>query len=215
MALDVKICGLNEVETLDVAVAEGAALLGFNFYPPSPRAVSPVAAASLARRVPEGVIRVGLFVDPTDDQLAEVLRQVPLDLIQLHGSESPGRLAAVKARFGKPLMKVIKIASAEDFAPVESFLPVADRLMFDSKAPASMKGALPGGNALAFDWTLLSGRRWGRPWMLAGALNVSNLAEAVALSGTRAVDLASGVEERPGKKDPEKIRAFMRLARTL
>ena len=215
MALETKICGLNDPDTLAVAVAEGAALLGFNFYPPSPRAVTPSGAASLVRRVPEGVLRVGLFVDPTDDQLAEVLAQVPLDLLQLHGSESPARLAALKARFAKPLMKVIKIAAAEDFAAVESYLPVADRLLFDAKAPASMKGALPGGNALAFDWTLLSGRSWTRPWMLAGALTSDNLAEAVALSGARGVDVASGVEERPGKKDPEKIRAFLRLARRL
>lgn len=215
MALVVKICGLNDPESVQVAAGEGADMVGFVFYPPSPRAVSPAQAGALARFAREGILKVGLFVDPIDDQLAEVLRQAPLDLLQLHGSESPARLAAIKERFGKPVMKAIKLASAEDLAQVEGFLPVADRLLFDAKAPTSMKGALPGGNAIAFDWTILSGKTWPRPWMLAGALNPDNLKEAVSITGAPGVDVSSGVESRPGHKDPDKIRAFIRAARQL
>lgn len=215
MALIVKICGLNDPESVQVAVEEGADMVGFNFYPPSPRAVSPAQAGALSHFVREGVLKVGIFVDPSDDLLAETVRQGRLDIIQLHGTETPERLAAIKSRFGKAVMKVFKLASADDLAQVDPFLALADRLMFDTKAPASMKDALPGGNAIAFDWTILSGRTWARPWMLAGALNPDNLKEAVSITGAPGVDVSSGVESRPGHKDPDKIRAFMRAARQL
>jgi len=215
MALEAKICGLSTPETLDVAVAEGAAFVGFVFFPRSPRNVSLPQAAALAARVPEGVRRVGLLVNADDGFLAELVRQVPLELLQLHGSETPERVAAIRERTGKAVMKVLHLAEAADLAAVAGYLPVADRLMFEAKPPASMSNALPGGNALAFDWSLLAGRSFARPWMLAGGLNVGNLKEAATTSGARAVDVSSGVESAPGVKDPAKIRDFLRAARTL
>ncbi|GAB5467736.1 MAG: phosphoribosylanthranilate isomerase [Rhodospirillales bacterium] len=215
MALEVKICGLNEPESLAAAVAGGAAMVGFVFFPRSPRNVTPGEAASLARRVPDGVTKVGLLVDPDDDQVAEVLRLVPLDLLQLHGSETPARVAALGQRFDKPIMKVIKVATRADIDAATAYEPVAQRLLFDAKPPSGMKNALPGGNAVAFDWRLLSGRSWSRPWMLAGALEAANLAEAVESSGARAVDVSSGVESAPGRKDPGLIADFLERARSL
>lgn len=215
MALDAKICGLSTSETLEVAVAAGAAYIGLNFYPPSPRAVTLAQAAALAGRVPERVRRVGLVVDADDAFLVELVRQVPLEILQLHGKETPQRVAEIRALTGREVMKVVSVAEAGDLEAVAAFLPVVDRLLFDAKPPASMKGALPGGNALAFDWQLLAGRSWPRPWMLAGGLTAENLAEAVRLTGARTLDVSSGVESAPGRKDPEKIRAFLSAARGL
>lgn len=215
MALDAKICGLSTPESVDLAVTEGAAFVGFVFFPRSPRNVSLEQAAALAARVPERVRRVGLVVDADDAFLAALVRQVPLELLQLHGRETPARVAAIRELTGKAVMKVFHLAEAADLAAVEGYLPVADRLMFEAKPPAAMSNALPGGNAVAFDWTLLAGRRFPRPWMLAGGLNAENLKEAVATSGARAVDVSSGVESAPGVKDPEKIRDFLRTARGL
>lgn len=215
MALEAKICGLSTAETLDVAVAEGAALVGFNFFPKSPRNVSLAEAATLAHRVRPGVRRVAVLVDPSDDFLAELVARVPLELLQLQGKETPKRVAEVTERTGKPVMKAISIAEAADIDAAAAYEPVAERLMFDAKPPPTMKNALPGGNALAFDWQLLAGRRFRRPWMLAGGLSSENLKEAVATSGASAVDVSSGVESAPGVKDPEKIRAFLKAARDL
>ncbi len=215
MAIEVKICGINSTLALEAAVKGGAELLGFNFYPPSPRAVSPDEAAQLAAKVPPGVARVGLFVDPDDDALAATLARVPLDLLQLHGAETPKRAAEIRARFGRPVMKVIKVAQAEDLAPAADYLEVAERLMFDTKPPKGRKDALPGGNAVAFDWQLLAGRSWPRPWMLAGGLTADNLADAVNATGARRVDLSSGVEDAPGVKNPAKIAAFLAAAKAL
>ncbi len=215
MALEVKICGLSQPETLLAAIAGGAAMVGFNFFPRSPRYVTPAEAASLAGRVPEQVWRVGLLVDPSDEQLTEILRQVPLDMIQLQGSETPGRVAEIRQRFGKPVMKAVKIATRDDVAQAADFEPVADRFLFDAKPPKSMANALPGGNAVAFDWRLLAGRKWSRPWMLAGGLKADNLAEAVETSGAGAVDVSSGVESAPGQKDSALIRGFLDKARAL
>ena len=215
MSVEAKICGINTPESLEAAVARGAAFVGLNFYPPSPRAVTADQAAGLAARVPPGVTRVGLFVDPGDDILTETLAKVPLDLIQLHGGEAPRRVAEIRARHGLPIMKVIKVARAEDLAAAADFLGVADRLLFDAKAPKSMKNALPGGNAVAFDWQILAGRRWPLPWMLSGGLTPENLAEAVRVTGALEVDVASGVEDRPGLKSAEKIAAFLAAAQNL
>lgn len=215
MALEAKICGLSTAETLDLAVAEGAALVGFNFFPRSPRYVSIPEAAALADRVRPGVRRVAVLVDPTDDFLAELVARVPLELLQLHGHETPQRVAEVMQRTGKPVMKVISIADPADLEAVASYEPLVERLMLDAKPPPAMKNALPGGNALAFDWKLLAGHRFRRPWMLAGGLSPENLKDAVATSGARAVDVSSGVESGPGRKDPDKIRAFLKAAREL
>jgi len=215
MALEAKICGLSTPETLDVAVAEGAAFVGFVFYPRSPRNVSLPQAAALAARVPERVRRVALVVDASDEFLADLVRQVPLELLQLHGAETPARVAQIRALTGKAVMKVLRLAEAADLEAVEGFLPVADRLLFDAKPPAAMPGALPGGNAVAFDWSILAGRSFARPWMLAGALTAANLKEAAGTTGARAVDVSSGVESAPGVKDAAKIRDFLRTARGL
>ena len=215
MKVSVKICGCNSREAVAAAIAGGADYIGFVFYPPSPRSVSAEEAAQLAQLAPERVRRVGLFVDPDDELLTRVRRSVPLDLVQLHGSEPPDRVAAIKRLTGLPAMKAIKVALATDVDSAMPYVGVADRLLYDAKAPASMTGALPGGNAVSFDWALLTGRTWPVPWMLSGGIHAGNLAEAVRISGADAVDVSSGVESRPGAKDPEKIRAFLAMAATL
>ena len=144
-----------------------------------------------------------------DETLGALLKAYPFDLLQLHGKESPARVAEVRKRFGRPVMKAIPVAGAEDLAAAGPYLEAADRLLFDAKPPKDMKGALPGGNALSFDWTLLAGRSWPKPWFLSGGLDAGNLAEAVRITGARAVDVSSGVEDKPGRKSPEKIADFL------
>ncbi|WP_042694412.1 phosphoribosylanthranilate isomerase [Azospirillum sp. B506] len=208
MTVAAKICGLSEPESLRAAVAGGARYVGFVFYPRSPRAIAPPMAAELARLLPTGVRSVGLFVDPDDEFLEHVTGQVPLDLIQLHGGETPRRIAEIKARYALPVMKAVKIGGPEDLTVALEAAEVADRLLFDAKPPAKVS-ALPGGNGIAFDWTILAGRRWPRPWMLSGGLTVDNVAEAVRVTGAAEVDVSSGVEDRPGHKDPALVRAFL------
>ncbi|MGM0559598.1 MAG: phosphoribosylanthranilate isomerase [Pseudomonadota bacterium] len=212
---EVKICGINSPEAADAAARHGARYAGLVFYPPSPRSVDKAQAASLARHLPEGVLKVGLFVDPDDSQLDEILQHVPLDIIQLHGSEPPKRVAEIRSRHGRPVMKAVKVAKHEDLEQVAGYESAADMILFDAKAPKSMTNALPGGNALSFDWRLLAGRKGRLPWMLSGGLNADNLAEAVSISQAPAVDVSSGVEDSPGKKNPDLIRAFLEKARSL
>lgn len=206
----VKICGLRRPEHLAAAVEAGARYVGLVFFPKSPRAVSADEAAELAAHVPPGVARVGLFVDPDDDLLAATLARVPLDIVQLHGSESPDRVAAVKALAGLPVMKSVGLSGPADLPALTDYGLVADMLLVDAKPPKG--AALPGGNGLAFDWRLLVGRRWLRPWMLAGGLTAQNVAEAIRLTGAPAVDVSSGVETEPGVKDEALIRAFIAAA---
>ena len=214
MSVVAKICGLSSEDAVAAAVEGGAAYLGFVFYPPSPRAVSPSRAAVLGAAVPESVLRVGLFVDADDGAIEAALAAAPLDILQFHGSETPERVAAVKARFGRPVMKAIPVASAEDVRAAARYEDCADLLLFDAKPPRR-DDALPGGNGLAFDWRLIAGRRWRLPWMLSGGLTASLLPEAVRISGASAVDVSSGVERRPGEKDPAKIRGFLAAAKSL
>lgn len=207
----VKICGLRESGHVAAAIDAGASCLGFVFFPKSPRAVTPDQARALCVDIPAGVMRVGLFVNPTDDELTTTLATAPLDLIQLHGDESPARVSEVKALTGLPVMKAVGVASPADLDSLWDYGLVADMLLVDAKAP---KGAsLPGGNGLAFDWRLLVGRKWLRPWLLAGGLTPENVAEAIRLTGATGVDVSSGVETRPGEKDPALIRAFIDAAR--
>jgi len=213
MAIQVKICGINSRPALAAAIEGGAAFIGLVFYPLSPRCVDLDQAAALAAAVPDGVVRTGLLVDADDAAIAAILKRVPLDMLQLHGGESPARLRDIRARFGRPVMKVVKVAGAEDVAAADAYGGAADRLLFDAKPPKDMKGALPGGNALAFDWQLLAGRSWPVPWMLSGGLDAGNVAEAVRISGANAVDVSSGVEDRPGVKNPDRIRAFIAAAK--
>ena len=215
MTVQVKICGISTPEAMAAAVERGAAFVGLVFYPPSPRAVTPAQAAALAALVPPGVVKTGLLVDADDDAIAAILNEVPLDLLQLHGGESPARVAEIKARFGLPVMKVVKLRQAGDLEAVEPYLAVADRLLFDAKPPAEMKNALPGGNAVAFDWSILAGTTWPLPWMLAGGLTPENVARAVEIAGAPAVDVSSGVEDAPGRKSVAKIKAFLDACRNL
>jgi len=201
-----KICGLSEPETVRMAVAAGAAYVGLVFYPPSPRNVTAKQACGLASLARAPVQKVGLFVDPDDATLAAVTMQVALDLIQLHGRETPERVAAVRAGFGVPVMKAIKVGSAEDVEAAHAYEDVCDLLLFDAKAPGAK---LPGGTGQSFDWTLLAGRTWRKPWMLSGGLDAANVAEAVRVTGAALVDVSSGVESAPGRKDPAAIRAFL------
>jgi phosphoribosylanthranilate isomerase len=215
MTIEVKICGINAAAAATAAVEGGADYIGLVFFPPSPRAVTPKQAHAIAAHVPARVKKVALLVDADDALIREVAAAVPLDLLQLHGGESPERVSHIKARFGVPVMKAIKVAGAEDVASATAYLRAADRLLFDAKPPKDMKNALPGGNALSFDWELLAGRLWPIPWMLSGGLHIANLAQAVRTARATAVDVSSGVEDKPGVKSPAKIRAFLEAARAL
>jgi phosphoribosylanthranilate isomerase len=207
----VKICGLNDAAGFDAAVAAGADLLGFVFHSPSPRAVTPAAAAALSARHPGGPLRVGLFVDAGDAAIEAVLAALPLDLLQLHGAESPARCAALRTRFGLPVMRAIGVAIATDLALLAAYAPVVDRFLLDAKpAPGA---PLPGGNANPFDWSLLRGVVVPKPWLLAGGLTPDNVAEAIRVSGAPGVDVSSGVERSRGVKDPARIVAFVAAAR--
>jgi len=207
MQMRVKICGLTTRETLLAATGAGAAYVGFNFFPKSPRYAVPDLAHLLALEVAPGIAKVGLTVDADDAMLDSITDEVPLDMLQLHGSESPERVAEVRTRYGLPVIKALGIATAEDLDKIELYENVADQLLIDAKPPPD--GELPGGNGLTFDWRLIANRRWARPWMLAGGLDKSNVAEAVRLTGARQVDLSSGVETAPGVKDPDLIRSFL------
>ncbi|MBK1660841.1 phosphoribosylanthranilate isomerase [Paracraurococcus ruber] len=207
----VKICGVKDAAGFDATVAAGADFVGFVFYPPSPRAVTPDAAAALSARAAGGPKRVGLFVDPTDALLAAVLAAVPLDLVQLHGEETPARAAEVRARFGRPVMKALGIAVPADLALLEAYAPVVDRFLLDAKPPPG--ASLPGGNAAAFDWRLVAGRAIPRPWLLAGGLTPETVRDAVRQTGAPGVDVSSGVERARGVKDPDRIAAFVSAAK--
>ena len=212
MSIEAKICGLSTAETLDAAVTGGARFVGFVTYPRSPRHVaSNDVLKALGARVPGNVIRVGLFVDPDDALLDERLATGAIDLLQLHGSETPERVAGIKARTGRPVMKVIKVGQASDVERgIAAYASVADRLMFDAA-----DGTLPGGNAKSFDWTTLSGRKVPLPWLLAGGLTADNVAEAVRVTGARAVDVSSGVESSRGVKSIDLIHAFLDRVKAL
>ena len=203
----VKICGLRTLADVAAVAAAGAAYAGFNFYPKSPRYVSLEQARPLALAAPVGLAKVALVVDATDELLDQITEAMPLDLLQLHGHETPARVSELRARYGLPVMKVIGVAEESDLATIMDYALVSDQLMIDAK-PAKT-AVLPGGNGVPFDWRLLAGRRWLRPWMLAGGLTAANVAEAVRLTGARQVDVASGVESAPGTKDHAKMAAFM------
>lgn len=205
-----KICGLTAADDVAAAVAAGAAYVGFVFFEKSPRHLTSTAARALAVDVPAGVAKVALTVDASDAALDALTEEVPLDFLQLHGSETPERVAAIKARYGLPLIKAIGIADAADLAQIACYGAVADQLLIDAKPP---RGATrPGGNALAFDWRLIEGRDWPLPWLLAGGLTPDNVAMAVARTGARQLDVSSGVERAPGRKDAALIRAFIENA---
>lgn len=210
MSLRVKICGITDPETLSIAVAAGARYVGFVFFAKSPRNLTIERARALAVEVPMGVAKVALTVNASDEEIAAILDQVPIDMLQLHGKETPARVREVRRRFGLPVMKAVGVAEAADLAAIDDYEDVADQILIDAKPP---KGAdLPGGNGIAFDWRLIAGRQWRRPWMLAGGLTPANVAEAARLTGAQQVDVSSGVESAPGIKDAGLIRAFLAAA---
>lgn len=205
----VKICGLKTPESVAAACDAGARYVGFVFFPKSPRCVDVETARALAAGVPPGVIKVALLVNP-DDALVDQIAAAPIDMVQLHGAETPSRVTEVRARTGLPVMKAIGVAGRDDLTKIDEYAAVADQLLIDAKPPKG--GELPGGNGLAFDWRLIAGREWAKPWMLAGGLTPANAAEAVRLTGARQLDVSSGVESAPGVKDAALIRAFIGAA---
>jgi phosphoribosylanthranilate isomerase len=206
MTARVKICGLNSADSIDEAVGARADWIGFVFFPPSPRFVTPAEAASLSARHPGGPPRVGLFVDPTDAVVAETLATMKLDVLQLYAPHD--RVVALRARFGLPVWHAIGVSSAAD---LPSAAAGVDALLLDAKPPPD--ATRPGGNAAAFDWQLLRGWTAPVPWLLAGGLTPGNVAAAIRISGAPAVDVSSGVESAPGRKDPALIRSFIAQAR--
>ncbi len=211
MALIVKICGLSTPETLDVAIEFGADMVGFVFFSPSPRNISFDAALALGKRVHGRVRKVALTVDADDSVLDAVVESLRPDMLQLHGKEPPASVAALKARFGLPVMKAIPVEAKSDLDMIEAYAPVADWLLFDARAPR--EATRPGGLGRPFDWRLLEGLDLALPFMLSGGLDAGNVADALRRTHAPAVDVSSGVERAPGEKDPDKIKAFIRAAR--
>lgn len=206
----IKICGLRTEESVTASVSAGAAYVGFVFFPKSPRNLSFSDASSLAISVPEGVCKVALTVNADDAMLDQLVETVPVDMLQLHGTETPERVGSVRNRYGLPVMKAVGIADEQDLDALQVYEQVADQILVDAKPPKHAD--LPGGNGLAFDWRLLAGRTWTKPWMLAGGLTPDNVAEAIAMTGARQIDVSSGVESAPGVKSPELIKAFIHAA---
>lgn len=210
MDVKVKICGLKDAHNIAACAQAGAAYIGFNFFERSKRYVTPQQARALAIATPSGLAKVALTVNSDNAFLDALTGLVPLDFLQLHGGETPERVAEVKNRYGLPVIKAIGIADAADVAQIDLFGQVADQLLIDAKPPKN--AALPGGNGLAFDWRLVKRKFWPKPWLLAGGLTAENVAEAIEMTGARQVDLASGVETAPGVKDPDMIREFIAAA---
>lgn len=215
MTARVKICGLSTPETIEAAVTAGADYLGFAFIAKSPRNISFETGAALAGLVPSSVVKVALTVDADDATLDAVVEALKPDMLQLHGAEPPERLMELKARYGLTLMKAVGISEPGDPESADIYRDSADLLLFDAKPPKSMAGALPGGNGLVFDWSLIAGHRPGIPWMLSGGLNAGNVGEAIRITGAEAVDVSSGVETAPGAKSPEFIEAFIKAAKAV
>jgi phosphoribosylanthranilate isomerase len=207
----VKICGLTKSADIAAAIDAGASYVGFAFFPKSPRNLGLRDAALLAASVPAGICKVALTVNADNIMLDDLVEAVPLDMLQLHGAESPERVAEIQDRYGLPVMKAVGVADERDLPTLDEFLRVANQILVDAKPPKV--GGLPGGNGLTFDWRLIAGRRWLVPWMLAGGLTCDNVAEAIRLTGARQVDVSSGVESAPGVKDADKIRAFIAAAK--
>ncbi len=213
MGIAVKVCGLSTPQGVDAAVTGGARYVGFVFFPPSPRYVTPDTARVLSERVPATLSTVAVVVDPNDDDLADLVEKTSVDIIQLHGKEGPERVAAIRERIGKPVIKAISVAAEQDLGAVATYAKVADMLLFDAKAKAG--DTRPGGNARTFDWSLLLGRTPKGSWLLSGGLSTENLSAAVHATKAPLVDVSSGVERAPGVKDPALIKSFLKIANDL
>ena len=210
--VSVKICGLSRASDVQAAAAAGASYVGFVFFAKSPRNVSREQARALALETPAGLAKVALVVNADDSFLDALTDEVPLDMLQLHGSETPERVAEIKARYGLPVMKAVGVAGESDLAAIDTYSAVADQLLIDAKPPKDAD--LPGGNGLSFDWRLLQGRKyWTRPWMLAGGLTPETVGNAIRLTGARQVDVSSGVEASAGVKDAQLIAEFVSAAK--
>lgn len=207
----VKICGLRTEADVAAVAEAGAAYAGFVFFAKSPRHLTIEQARPLALAAPVGLAKVALVVDAWDDELDSIVESMPLDMLQLHGHETPDRVAEVRARYGLPVMKAVGVADEGDLPALMDYALVADQLLIDAKPPKT--AVLPGGNGLTFDWRLVAQRRWLRPWMLAGGLTAENVAQAVRLTNVRQVDTSSGVESAPGVKDHARIKAFVEATR--
>ena len=210
MTVKSKICGLTKPADIEACADAGAAYVGFTFFPKSPRFVSVLTAQALAIEVPVGIAKVALVVDPSDEELDAITGHVAIDMLQLHGQESPERVTEIRTRYGLPVMKAIGIADEDDLPSLDIFSSVADQILVEAKAPKT--ATRPGGNGLSFDWRLISTRRWSKPWMLAGGLNPDNVGEAIALTGATQVDVSSGVESAPGQKSRELVQQFVSAA---
>lgn len=208
--VQVKICGLRSAADLAAVAEAGARYAGFVFFEKSPRHLSLEAARALAAEAPLGLAKVALVVNADDAALDALTETVPLDILQLHGAETPARVAEIRARYGLPVMKAVGIANAEDLPALADYEAVADQILVDAKPPRNAD--LPGGNGVSFDWRLIAGRSWRKPWMLAGGLTPDNVAEAIRLTGAPQVDVSSGVESAPGLKDPDRIAGFVAAA---
>jgi len=215
MTTKVKICGIKTPEALQAALAARADLIGFVFYPPSPRSLAPEVAAELAELARDRAGIVALIVDADDQLIERIVRTVDPDMLQLHGSETPARVAEIAQRWGKPVIKAIKVETAEDAARALAYVDVASLILFDAKAPKDLAGALPGGNGLAFDWRLLDAVKDRVPFLLSGGLTPENVGVAIAATGATIVDVSSGVETAPGVKSPDLIRRFIDAARAV
>lgn len=213
MNIQVKICGIRTRDTLDAVISAGADYFGLVFFPPSPRNVDIATAGELAEAARGSLRSVALFVNPSDEELARVVAEVAPDMIQLHGSEDAERVSDVRKRFGRPVIKAVKVATVDEVSAGLSMAEVADLVLFDAKPPKGQDGALPGGNGLTFDWRILTGIEQRMPFMLSGGLTPENVACAIALTGASAVDVSSGVERTPGEKDATLIRRFVEQAR--
>lgn len=213
MPVSVKICGLKTEDAVKAAVAGSASFLGFNFFPPSPRLVSPEKAAELSALVPPRIKKVALFVDAADDVLAHTLGVFKADILQLHGSETPARCEQIKTKFGLPIIKAFAISEADDVEETMAYETVVDYFLFDARAPEG--SMLPGGNATSFNWGVLKHQNLLHPWFLAGGIHANNLAEAVAASDARMVDIASGAERVRGEKDPALITEILQRAQAI
>ncbi|MBI1203657.1 MAG: phosphoribosylanthranilate isomerase [Rhodopseudomonas sp.] len=211
MALTIKICGLRTPETLDVALQSGADQVGFVFFAPSPRNLGLEAARVLGSQAEGRAVKVALTVNANDHALAAIVAALKPDMLQLHGTETPERVALLRSKFGLPVMKALPIATRADLSPIREFARVADRLLFDARAP--QEATRPGGLGKTFDWTLLAGLKLNMPYLLSGGLDAGNVAEALRVTRAPGVDVSSGVESAPGEKDPDLIRGFIRAAR--
>jgi len=211
-AVKVKVCGLTTAQAVSDAVKSGADYVGFVFFPPSPRNLTLDQASVLAADVPAGITKVALTVDADNAALDALTAQVAIDMLQLHGHESPARVAEIRARYGLPVMKAVGLADRADLDILDTYLSAADQILVDAKPPKD--AVLPGGNGLSFDWRLLQGRQWPCPWMLAGGLTPLNVTEAIRLTGAGQVDVSSGVERARGEKNPALMSAFIQAAKT-